>query len=506
LLESIAGRARSHRPSSHRQLTTSNRLLTAALLLFLPLTALGEPITRHAPTPAEFAMRLPLSVSGDNGVVQLLLPLEVYQHSRSADLADLRVYNAAGQLLPYALHRPSYRSRIETRERAGALFPIYASDSVRGSASSLELQLRTGADGSLLTITAPGSTAAPTATLQRLAALIIDLGASERDEVLESLSFELPEAQHDYRARIAVERSDDLKLWDGVAHDGIDWISAADATQRLVNDRIEVPGGQGRYLKIRWVEGDPVVFAAVRARWRSASVMLDPTFEVVLEPDPGRVDGDFVYQTSPAIAATTIGLDLPESNTVLPVSIGFYREQRQPTPKWELQTRLDSTFYRLTHNGRERQSSRIHIAPMSGTEWVVRPHTGGHAGPKLVLGWQPQTLVFNAQGSGFMLSVGAEPEAWRRWTGGPAPMSQVAPGYSRDEIEMLERAKPGTLQPTPPLAEAMDPIVGPVDTAAEAARMRRFALWSILGVGVLLLGYMTWRLLQQVNTPRDPEV
>jgi hypothetical protein len=492
--------------ANNQQPATNNRLLTATLLLFLPLTALGEAIPRHAPTPSEFAMQLPLSVSGENGVVQLLLPLEIYQHSRSADLADLRVYNASGQLLPYALHRPSYRTRIETRERAGALFPIYASESVRGSASSLDLQLRTGADGSLLTISAPGASAIPSATQQRLAALIIDLGISERDEVLESLSFELPEAHRDYRARIAVERSDDLKLWDGIAHDGVDWISAADATQRLVNDRIEVPGGQGRYLKIRWVDGDPVVFAAVRARWRSASVTLDPTLEVVLDAEPGRVLGDFVYQASPAIAATAIGLDLPEANTVLPVSIGFYREPQPPQQKWLLQTRLDSTFYRLTHNGRERRSSRLHIAPMSGATWVVRPHTGGHAAPRLVLSWQPQTLVFNAQGNGFVLSVGADPTIYSRWTGGPAAMEQVAPGYSRDEIQMLERAVPGTLRPTPPLAEAMDPLASPVDAAAEAARMRRFALWSVLGVGVLLLGYMTWRLLQQVNAGDKPDL
>ncbi len=483
----------------------AKRSITAALLLFLPLAAFGDQVPLHAPTPAEFAMQLPLSVSGENGVVQLLLPLEIYQHSRSAELADLRVYNASGQVLPYALHRPSYRTRIQTRERAGALFPIYASETVRGSASSLDLQLRTGADGSLLTISAPGAGAVPTATQQRLAALIIDLGLSEPDEVLESLSFELPEAHRDYRARIAVERSDDLKLWDGIAHDGVDWISAADASQRLVNDRIEVQGGQGRYLKIRWVEGDPVVFAAVRARWRSASVALDPTLEVALDAQPGRVAGDFAYQASPAIAASAIGLDLPEANTVLPVSIGFYRELRQPEAKWVLQTRLDSTFYRLTHNGRERQSSRIHIAPMSGAEWVVRPHTAGHAAPRLVLGWQPQTLVFNAQGSGFILSVGADPKIYARWTGGPSPMERVAPGYSRDEIEMLERAKPGTLQPTPPLAEAVDPIVSPVDDAAEAARMRRFALWSVLGVGVLLLGFMTWRLFQQVNASDKPQ-
>ena len=474
------------------------RRLIAALTLLLPLNALADQAPPHAPTPAEFAMQLPLSVSGHNGVVQLLLPIDIYQQSRSPDLADLRVYNNAGQALPYALHRPSYRTRIEFREHPAALFPIYEEMRPDGARKGLELQLRTGADGALVTINAP---AAPD-TARRLSALIIDLGPSARDEVLESIAFTLPEASGDYRARLAIERSDDLKLWDGIAHDSVDWISAVDASRRLVNERIDVPGGDGRYLKVRWIDGEPVAFASVQARWRGASVQLDPTFEVKLDAVPGYVAGDFMYPASPAIAATAIGLELPEANSVLPVSIGFYRELIQPKRQWLLEPRLESTFYRLSHNGRERSSSRIHVAPLAGSEWVVRPHTGGHAAPKLVLSWQPQTLVFNAQGSGFFISVGAAPEVYRRWLGGPSPMGQVAPGYSQDEIEQLERAKAGTLQATPQIAGPAAPVVETTDSAAEAARMRRFALWSILGFGVLVLGYMTWRLFQQLNAEK----
>ena len=65
-----------------------------ALTFGLRVTA-AEPA--HAPTPAEFAVHLPLGVSGDNGVVQLQLPLLVYQHARTPDLADLRVYNGAAR-------------------------------------------------------------------------------------------------------------------------------------------------------------------------------------------------------------------------------------------------------------------------------------------------------------------------------------------------------------------------------------------------------------------------
>ena len=219
-------------------------------------------------TPAQpLPTRLPLEVSGNNGVVQLLLPIEVYQHSQSADLADLRVYNSAGVALPYALHRPSYRTRIQFREGNAALFPIYDHAQPGTGGSNLELQLRSGADGSLLTVRSPDAVAAS----DRLSALIIDLGPSDRAEVLESLAFDLPEATSDYQAHLAIERSDDLKLWDGVAYGAIDWLSGADAGQRLVNDRVDLPNGDGRYLKVRWIDGEPVQFGAVHTRWRSAT-------------------------------------------------------------------------------------------------------------------------------------------------------------------------------------------------------------------------------------------
>lgn len=457
--------------------------------------AAAEPA--HTPTPAEFAAHLPLKVSGDNGVVQLQLPLAVYQHARTPDLADLRVYNSAGQALPYALHRPSYRTRISTEERRTTLFPIFE-DAEPAPDHELKLNLGMAGDG---TLTVRAGQPAPAPADARLAALIIDLGPSSGDEMLESLSFELPEAGS-YRARIALERSDDLQLWDGAAHGNIDWLRSSDASGTLVHDRIDLADGHGRYLKLRWIEGEPLQFAAVRARWRSASVPVDPMLEVRIEGHPARIAGDYAYAVSPAILATRIGLDLAEPNTVMPVQIGYYRPGPPNADPW-LDNRVEATFYRLLHQGRERVSSRILIAPMSGAEWIVRPRTAGQPAPTLVLGWQPQTLVYTAQGKDFVLAVGAEPERVRHWLGGPSAMGQVAPGYSLDEIAQLERAEPGVLSLTPPPAEAISAPAPAAPDADSEARKRRYLLWSILGLGVILLAWLTYRLYMQMQEERE---
>ncbi len=71
-------------------------LRRALLLAVLPGTALAD-------APADFSHAMPLAVSGKNAVVQLRLPPAAYLHARSAQLDDLRVFDASGKALPFAL-------------------------------------------------------------------------------------------------------------------------------------------------------------------------------------------------------------------------------------------------------------------------------------------------------------------------------------------------------------------------------------------------------------------
>lgn len=483
-------------------------LLAAALALAPAAASAAE--TPHDPRLDEFATVFPLTVAGDDGVLQLQLPLAVYQASRAPQLADLRVFNGAGQLLPHALHFPQQRAGTEVHERVATQFPVYEHAGLPAASAGLDLRLRSDPDGALVELNVRRTpiqvrrderAAAPPAT-GPLAALVLDLGANARHEVLQALRFQSAEATADYHARLAIERSDDLKLWDGVAHGTLDWISANDQSAQLVSDRIALPPGPGRYLKLRWVDGQPQAFAAIFGEWRGATTTPDLRLELTLPAEPGRTDGDFVYRTSPSIAASSVGLDLPEPNTVLPVTIGFYREQRVPKPQWLLQAQISSTFYRLNREGEERRSSRIQVTPLANAEWVLRPHLATLAPPRLVLGWQPQTLVFTARGSGFQLAVGAGPEVIRHWRGGKAALAQVAPGFSASEIAQLQRVQIGKPQ-RPPAAVAAVAVSAPSADADAAARQRRLVLWTVLGVGLLVLGWMSWRLYAQLGAGRS---
>lgn len=467
-----------------------NRSILTAVFALLGSGVLAQAPQRHLPNPDEFALQLALHTSGANGVVQLQLPIEVYLASRSAGLSDLRVYNGAGQLLPYHLDLPETRAAIEQREQAGVLFPYMAPLTSASDQADLQMELRVDADGALQWRSNRQPVEAPTTRLQEL---IVDLGPSERHERLGSLRFERPPAQPEYRARLSIARSEDLKLWDNAAQASLDWLSSTQGSLQLVNDRVDLPAGSGRYLRIRWLDGEPALFAAVHGRWVGSTIAAEPMLELALPAASGRIAGDYMYATSPAVQATEIGLELQQQNTVMPVSIGFYREQPQRNPPWRFEARVEATFYRLLQDGRERRSGRIQIQPLSAAHWVLRLQQADQLPPELILRWRPQRLIFNAQGSDFLLAVGADPARQRQWLGGPSPIAQVAPGFDRDELIALEHARVGEQ-----VAEVA--IAAPItQTDADPQQRRRWILWGVLGLGVLLLAGISWRLLGQLN-------
>ncbi len=469
------------------------------------LAASAAPVLaqRSMPTPADFALQIPLAVSGKNGVVQLRLPQMVYTQARSSTLDDLRVFNSAGETLPFAFFEPIPPPRaareVHLRDASTTLFPVRAARGTSG-AQDLQLEVKAAPDGSLLSISAERS--GGTAT-EALTALIVDLGPSNAREDLDALKFEAPAEVRDYRATLAIERSEDLKLWDTVAHSNVDWLSSA-ADARLINDRIEIPRSFGRYLRIRWLEGEPRVFAAVRARWRGSADVVEseraePFYQLRLPAQPGRVAGDFVYLSSPAIAATEIGLELAQPNSVVPVAIGFYRELPGRKPAWMLEPHLQNTFYRLSIDSQERRSSRLAIAPLAGSEWVVRQLEAAPQSrpPELVLRWKPRTLVFNARGTGFMLAFGADPARAQSYLGGAAGLERVAPGFNAAELSALEAAVPGA--PSVPPRSATPPPATPAASPPDGVDQRKLLLWSVLILAVLVLAGMSWRLFKQMG-------
>jgi hypothetical protein len=103
-------------------------------------------------------------------------------------------------------------------------------------------------------------------------------------------------------------------------------------------------------------------------------------------------------------------------------------------------------------------------------------------------GWLPQQLVFAARGgSPFVLAYGSSTAM-----SNALPIRTLVPGYDTPAAPAIGVAKPQSTN-----VEALggaERLTRPIDA-------KRWLLWSTLVLGVIVLGWMAWRLSRQMSLP-----
>ena len=483
-----------------------NLLLCAALACG---TALAQTTPDH---PSSYGWSMPVSVPAGTGVARLPLPREVYLHARTGNLADVRLVDRDGQRLPFAISTPPAQSNTQRSSIAARIFPVTGSTASGGGLQNVEI--RTGSDGRLLSVSASAGAGTATGTGaagKTLQALILDIGQQAPGSRIGALRFTPPANTGDYSAQVLLEVSDDLKQWDGVGTTTLNWLSNSD-TQTLANDSIVFAPRAFRYARLSWQDGQPLVFAAIAAQAVSETEAVLPRASIVLQGVAGKQANEWRYATPIAIPADSIALQFAQTNVVLPVTLGVYRQSNYvPQRRLHLhrQTRpaqgdyfdplLSTSFYRISEAGKERVSGELAMPVVQTTQWILRPQTDGTAlpatAPSLRLGWTPETLVFLAGGKGpYRLVFGkadAQPVA--------QPLSQVAPGYRAGELQALPIATVGALTARAGAAAERPAAVD------QGLPWRLAALWAVLLLGVGVLGFFAWRLLSQMKQEQPPQ-
>ena len=173
----------------------------AAFLLW----ALAASTAHAADTAASYSHALPLQVSGKQAVVQLRLPPDVYLHARSANLADLRVFDSAGAPQPFALSETTSPQQQRSVESPCKVFPIFVPARATGRID--DLQVRLSRDGTVVSVSPHPGTAQGDANV--LAGLVLDLGELPSGASVSSLTLAPPPDVRNYSAALIVEASND---------------------------------------------------------------------------------------------------------------------------------------------------------------------------------------------------------------------------------------------------------------------------------------------------------
>ena len=441
----------------------------------------------HAERPADYAFGVALTPGAPAAFQRVALPAAVYEGVVHRDLSDLRVFNADGELVPFAF--VPRRSMPRERPPAVALpmFPLHV-DRYRQNATGLALSVTRNAAGTTVSVNAADGEPAPGKVL---GGYVLDTSAL--DEPLVALTFALPETTGATTMRLAIDASDDLATWRNVSTDAT-LVSIEYAGQRLTRNRVEFAPVKAKFLRLSWAADRPVIdFGAVSGEYGERIVETPRQWRAATATRVADHEGEFEYDLGGAFPVDRIVVDLATPNSIVPATLSARSNAAEP---WQF---VGSTvFYRLEQQGGDITSPPFPVAGYERRYWLVHvdPRSGatGQAPPPLRAGWQPQEIVFAARGPApFTLAYGNLAA-----TAGALPIATLVPGYD------AARDLPASVA-TAASASAPAISLGGPERLKKPPDVKRWVLWAALVLGVLVLGWMAWRLSREMAATAPAE-
>lgn len=457
-------------------------LLATVLLFALARTGAAE--------EAPFLHSAPITVVQAAPFVQLTLPASTYARTQGDALQDLRVVDARGERVPFALLAPrAGESQEVLQQRPATLYPLPRRPAAgQPWASPIEVVVQ----GERISVRRPGGGPAPDAAIAAMpgsAGWLIDLGERGRDEPAPRSLLMAWSGPAEFSAAYDLETSDDLRGWRAGGSGQL--MALTSAAGPLRQPSVTLPADAGRFVRLVWRDpaAAPAVNGAMRVTPYPRRVVLDaPTpWSVAASAEPvGKVARD-------ALAPRALHFDLGGSVPLVQIELRWDAGTRVAPVRVQGRNSVDDpwrdvvqgVFYRLERGEAVGQSPPLALdARLRYLRFV--PDERAAALPadqtKLVVQAQLARLVFATQGQApYALLAGA-----LRARAGALPAETLVPALD-DERPRFGRATLGDWTEVPEAARQ-------AAAAERVARLRPWLLWAVLVAGVLGLGVMVWRL------------
>ena len=449
------------------------------------LCAVFGAVSAQAEEPA-YRFHAPIAIDQPAAFVLLPLPPSAYGRSQQAGLQDLRMADAKGERVPFAILEPRLPEAKSSEQASDALlYPLPAKPNASGTwASPLEVTVQ----GERISVKRlPGGQT--TAPIAQSAGWLFDLGERRKDDP-PPLSLRLRwSGPAEFSAAFRIESSDDLRQWRSGGAGQL--LAFAAAGGPLTQPTVVLPAGSGRFVRLFWADAAaaPGVTGAKVIAAQQSSVVLDParelTFAASAEP-PGKAAPDedakraLHFDLGGVLPLVQIGLQLGPGTRVAPVRLQGRNGANEP---WhELGS---AVFYRL-ERGSEVSASPPFALRARARYLRVLPDARAAAldagATRLVVQAALASLVFATQGAApYQLLAGAEKAA-------PSALSTatLVPALD-DERPRFGRATLGEWSEVTEVARA-------AEQQQQRAALRPWLLWAVLLAGVGGMAFMVWRL------------
>ena len=428
--------------------------------------------------PQDFAYAVPLQFKGQDALYQATLPLSVYQNTVRNDLGDLRVFNAQGEVVPHMLQQAE-RSSISQPELVKLVY-FQLQGPVNSGLDQLSVRIKRNTSGTLIDI---GSNAKPSG-LSKLSGYLID--ASSSKQTIQALELDWAAGRDSFVGTLHLESSDDLKHWRTVVSSA-PLASLQFGGHSLLQKRVEFPALLAKYMRLSWPQAQaPLALTGISAELAGARIDAPLTWHTILGSAVAERTGEYQFDVGAHLPAQRVRIALPQMNTLVQAAL-FSRARTDDT--WHPAT--NTVLYKLHHSGQDLNNPEIAVTG-SHRYWLLRVEQKngglGSGMPEMQLGWQPHQLQFVTRGSApFQLAYGSR---------------EVKPAeFQIQNIFSVAEPHKSPLKIQPAQTGVQIELGGEarMKPAPLSHPWKKWILWTVLGGSVLLLGWMAYRLVQQME-------
>ncbi|MDZ7937049.1 MAG: DUF3999 family protein [Rhodoferax sp.] len=464
-------------------------LALGAVLVVGPITVAAA---ADALAPTDFAWRGNLVLPAGASLARVALPVDALLRLQGSAAQDVRVFNAAGEVVPFAVLRRSdvERDAALQRTRAYAAHGLFA-NTTPGKPAGGAVEVRVDASGATSAWVRWGDGAAQNvpAGAQALQAALFDLREEKASLAALEIAGSLPP---NVLVNLELASSDNLRDWTTVAVKGpLFHFDGADAPHNTTLVLQQTLQPHGRYLRLRWSGQDGVTVTGITGQLAADRTQPAPLRAAL---PAGIADGKNSLSWSLPFATpiTALHLQAVQDNTLVPVRIAGRMDAAQP---WR---NLASTvIYRLDSVGNGAGNTPVALPATSLRALRVEASNGlalPAGGLQATVEFAPVQLAFVASGAGpFTLAAG------RVNTPAAAVDASLFGAVSPAKLAELPLATIDALQ--------VDAADAPPQWAAAwlptGVPWRSVLLWGVLLVGVLVLGGVAVSLMRQLKRKQD---
>ncbi|MDQ6640725.1 MAG: DUF3999 domain-containing protein [Pseudomonadota bacterium] len=462
-----------------------------ALALFTVLVAAAA---RAEPEP--FRYQAPIAIDAAAPFVQIALPPAAYGHAEQDDLRDLRIVDARGERVPFAVLPPLSTVQLSEQVRDASLYPLPA----RLAAGAVwPSPVDVVVEGDRISVRRHGGEKSAAAAPRESAGWLIDSGETKRgDPPPRSLRLRWS-GPAEFSAAYRIETSSDLRQWRPGGSGQVMALQSSSGT--LAQPVVGLAEAPGRFVRLVWA--DPGAAPALIG----ATVLVDERQRVAVD---STRELSFAASAEPAgaspadpAAKRALHFDLGGVMPLVDVELRFDAGTHVAPVRLQGRARADQAwrdlgsgvFYRIERAGDVGSAPAIAL-PVAVRYLRLVPDERAAAldgvGARLVVHASLASLVFAAQGEPpFRLLAGS-----RDAPAGALPVSAVVP--------QLDSERPHFGHATLGAFTVDEAAERASEQASRQARLRPWLLWAVLIVGVAGLGALVWRLARTGPAPNPP--